>query len=160
MSTLVFLSGPISGLSYDGASDWREYVRKRLPEPLVGFSALRGKPHLEGSQRIQTTYDDHPLTTARATTARDFNDVARCDLLFVNVLGAAEVSRGTLIEIGWAFAMRRPILIVMESSGNPHDYFMVRESASFEVTDLDEAIELVPHILLPAGGVTRLVKPR
>ena len=52
MTSLVFLAGPISGLSYEGASDWREYVRKRLPDPLVGFSAMRGKPHLEGCDRI------------------------------------------------------------------------------------------------------------
>lgn len=149
MKALVFLGGPISGRSYRDASDWREYVTKRLPEPLVGFSAMRGKPHLKDVERIEATCDQHPLTTGRGLTTRDFNDVRRCNLLFVNVLDATEVSRGTLIEIGWAYALRRPILLVMEPSGNPHDHFMVREAAGFVVHDLDEAIVLAPHIVLP-----------
>lgn len=150
MRSLVFLAGPITGLTYKGASDWREYVAQRLPEPHVGFSALRGKPHLQAlAGTIEETYSESPLTTSQAIMTRDFNDVARCALMFVNVLGAAQVSRGTLIEIGWAYALRRPILLVMEPKGNLHDYFMVRESAGFLVHDLDEAIALVPHIVQP-----------
>lgn len=149
VKTIVFLCGPITDMSYPGAADWREYAAARLPEPLVPLSALRGKPHLVGEERILQTYPDHPLTTDKGITARDFNDVRRAAVLLVNLLGAKTVSRGTLFELAWAYAARTPVVLVMEEQGNPHDYCMVRESASFVARSLDEGIELVKSVVLP-----------
>ena len=148
MKFSVFLAGPITGLSYNAASDWREQVRKQLPEGIVGLSALRGKPHLKDKSRIRTTYEEYPLTTAKGIMIRDFNDVARCDIVFVNFLGAKEISKGTLLEIGWAYAMRKPIILAIEDEGNPHDNFMVRESAGFIVNDIEKAIKLIGDVIL------------
>ena len=44
---LVYLAGQISGLSYDGAVDWRKDAITRLDaEGITGLSPMRGKEYL------------------------------------------------------------------------------------------------------------------
>ena len=73
----------------------------------------------------------------------------RCDALLVNLLGAKKVSIGSVLEIGWADAFRKPIILAIEKEGNPHDHAELKEVANFIVDNLDEAIELAIKILLP-----------
>ena len=42
----LFLAGPLTGLSYGDALDWRTYVESKLPSDVIAFSALRGKEHV------------------------------------------------------------------------------------------------------------------
>jgi hypothetical protein len=64
----------------------------------------------------------------------------------VNFEDAKEVSVGTVMEIAWADAWDKYILIVMDST-NPHYHGMINEVASLIVPTLDEALELIPMIL-------------
>jgi nucleoside 2-deoxyribosyltransferase len=74
---------------------------------------------------------------------RDHWDVSRCDAVLVVLSGATRVSIGTVMELGWAYAYRKPVVAVMEEEGNPHEHGMVREALSYRVTTLDEAIDLL-----------------
>jgi nucleoside 2-deoxyribosyltransferase len=60
--------------------------------------------------------------------------------------GATRVSIGTVMEIAWAHAYGKPVVLVMEE-GNVHDHPMIRECSPFIVHTLDEGIELVNAIL-------------
>jgi len=71
------------------------------------------------------------------------------DLVVFNMLGAQRVSIGTMVEFGWADAARVPSILVMEKQGNIHEYPMVREIASFRVTNLEDAIAIAEVVLLP-----------
>ena len=146
----VYLAGPITGLTFDGANDWRAEVQKRLKAPIVGLSPLRCKSYLAGIQsKLESLgYHGHPLSTPQGITSRDRFDCQRADVVLFNFLGASQVSVGTCIEIGWADSARRPMVAVMEP-GNLHDHAIVRAAVPFIVGSLDEAVDLIHAILLP-----------
>jgi nucleoside 2-deoxyribosyltransferase len=141
----VYLAGPITGTSYDGCTDWREYVQSQLPPSIEGVSPMRGKDHLRGVESIKG-YGEHPFSTPKGITTRDRFDVTRCDAILVNFDGAQRVSIGTVMEIAWADMLRKPIVVVM-GEDNPHYHAMIREAAGFIVPTLDEAIALVAVML-------------
>jgi nucleoside 2-deoxyribosyltransferase len=134
----LFLAGPLTGVSYSDALDWRKYVESKLPADVIAFSALRGKGHVAKERVLKDAYPEHLLSTPQGTITRDRYDVSRCDALFVNFLNADKVSIGTIMEMAWADARRIPIILAMEA-GNIHDHAFVRQVAAFITEDLDEA---------------------
>ncbi len=145
----VYLSGPISGLRYEDGVEWRERICRALAPEIACYSPLRAHGHLDGLGVLRGSYPDHPLTGAAGLTTRDRFDCMRCDLLLVNLLGTVEVSVGTCIELGWADAWRKPVVLVMEADGNVHDHPLVRGVAGFHVPTLEEAMKIVRAVLLP-----------
>ena len=167
MKYLAYLAGPITGCSFDGCVDWREYAIKKLPSEIVGLSPMRGKTYLEGVEKIadsysydaKTGYDivkktsfahlSSVMSCARGITTRDFNDCRRADVIIVNLLGAEKVSIGTVMELAWAKAFNIPVVLVMEEKGNVHEHAMISECVGFRVSTLDDAIDVVTMLLLP-----------
>jgi hypothetical protein len=141
----VFLSGPLTGLSYDESIAWRRYVSGKLPPFMRAYSALRGKEYLAEEDVLLDAYEDYPLSSRKGITCRDRMDVIRCDLLFVNLLGTTRVSIGTVMEIAWADILRKPIVVVMEED-NIHAHGMIKEVASYIVPDLDEGIRIATAV--------------
>lgn len=153
----VYLAGPITGLTYDGCTDWRDHASKELAaQGITCYSPMRAKEYLRSEGRLIGSYEDHPTATAKGITARDRFDVQTCDLVLMNLLGAERVSIGTMIEVGWADAWRKPIVLAIEKpkwfvflrKKNIHDHPMLSEIASFVVHSLAEAIDTTRAILL------------
>lgn len=153
----VYLAGPISGCTWDEATDWRDEVRNQLLRSgIKAVSPLRAKVYLrECTAPIKDHYDDNDIdsaaftnmSTARGITTRDRFDCLNTNVLFVNLLGAERVSIGTCMEIAWADARRIPSVIVMEKNGNLHDHAMINECTGFRVSSIREGIEIVKAIL-------------
>jgi len=152
----VYLAGPITGLSYDGAVDWRDYVCQKLNPSLIGYSPLRFKQYLKDEKVITSRQEDNikhsdlsvTLSSDKGIVARDGFDVKTSDLVIMNLLGAKRVSIGTVWEAGLAYAYDVPVILVMEPEGNIHDHMMIR-TIPFIVHDLDTAIQVAHAILLP-----------
>ncbi len=147
---MVYLAGPISGLNYEGATDWREYATKFLAErDIIGLSPMRGKIYLLNESEIKDKYDDTLLSSQAAITARDRFDCTRCDAVLFNFLNAPKTSIGTCIEIGWADAARKPMVLCIEESGNMHDHAMIRQMCGWRAGTLDESLHVLCSVLLP-----------
>lgn len=156
---IVYTAGPIAGCSYGESTDWREKVRvelARLEPSIRAASPMRGKEYLASIQAMPSSNfhlnnmkTKHPMSTPAAILARDRMDVMRADLLLVNFLGADKVSIGTCCEVAWADLLRTPVMLVMEDEGNPHDHPFVTGNAGWRINNLDEAIKLIPMILIP-----------
>jgi nucleoside 2-deoxyribosyltransferase len=146
---IAYLAGPITGLSFDGAVDWREFFINALSPEIQGMSPLRGKDYLQNSGEIAPVYPSIPLSCSRGIMTRDFNDCKRCDILVVNFLGAKKISIGTVMELAWAYAFRIPTIVIIEKEGNPHDHPMVQEAIGYRVTSIEEAVVLTKSVLLP-----------
>jgi hypothetical protein len=142
----LFLAGPLTGISYGDALDWRKYVESKLPADVIAFSAIRGKRHVANERVLKDSYPEHLLSTPQGTITRDRYDASRCDALFVNFLNADRVSIGTIMEMAWADAWRIPIILVMEK-GNVHDHAFVRQVSAFIAGDLDEAIQTAVDVI-------------
>ena len=147
----VYLAGPISGLTYKGCTSWRDYVSDRLAPAIKAFSPLRAKEYLASLPSISGHGDEYKhlgvMSTSRGVMTRDRYDCTTCDVLFVNLLGAAIVSIGTCMEIAWADLKRIPIVCAIDDAG-PHNHMMINEAIGFRVHSLDEAIDVTKAILL------------
>lgn len=151
--SLVYLSGPITGLTFKGATDWRQYAIDSLAtENIKGVSPMRAKDYLAS---LNAPISGHGreyaklgvLSTAAAVLTRDRFDTQRADIMLMNLVGADRVSIGTMVEIGWADAARVPIVGIMEAEGNVHDHMFVNQSIGFRVATLDEGLDIVKAIL-------------
>jgi len=145
----VYLAGPIAGLTFDGAQGWRQDVQDALEPDIQCFSPLRNKGYLRSEGVITTKEYQSPLARDRGIMTRDHWDCQTSDLILVNFLGADKISQGTDMEIAWAFAYRKPLVVAMEAEGNPHDHPMIRQAIDYRVTTLREAIAITRAILLP-----------
>ncbi|MCB2106378.1 MAG: hypothetical protein KDE14_01700 [Rhodobacteraceae bacterium] len=147
----MYLAGPISGLTYDGAEDWRKLAKASLAgHGIKAVSPLRGKDYLRGMPALTADcagYGDlNCMSSPRGIMTRDRFDATRCDTLLVNLIGAERVSIGTVMEIAWADQCRTPIVVAIEPHGNPHEHAMITEAIGFRVPSLSEAIHVVRAI--------------
>ena len=142
----IYLAGPITDLSYETSISWRDYAVEHL-KPLIGVSPLRAKYYLAGEKRIKDSYEDIALSSSNGITTRDRFDVMNCDIVLANVLGANKVSIGTIMEIAWADAFRKPIILITDEA-NIHNHAMLKTCAGFIVNDLDSGINIARAILL------------
>jgi nucleoside 2-deoxyribosyltransferase len=146
----VYLAGPISGLTYDQGQDWRIAASLALARHhIAGYSPLRAKAYLRSKGVIDQAYEDTCLSCDRGIITRDRWDVMTADAVLFYLVGATKVSVGTIMELGWADAFRKPTVVIMEDAGNVHEHPMVREVTGFRVTTLEEGIEVLDKILNP-----------
>ncbi len=153
MDYLIYLAGPITGLTWPEATEWRVEAHNRFADASMSsnnkyicLSPLRGKEYLKDETDIKHSYDEHQLSSAKMINSRDMFDVKRSNLLIVNLKNAKRVSIGTVLEIGAAFILGKPIIVIMEPD-NVHKHSMLSEQATAIVDDLDAAIYFALQIL-------------
>lgn len=160
MHKKVYLAGPIGGCTYAEAQDWRNLLSGLLSTKsdgaIQGYSPLRGKGALRDAGTLSTiAYPFYsPLATSKAILARDFNDCRTADLIIANFIEqdeGAPPSLGTIMEIGFAYALQVPILGVgCAYAANPvATHAMIESAVSFWAQSLDEAADMACSILLP-----------
>jgi nucleoside 2-deoxyribosyltransferase len=151
MSKQVYLGGPITGLSYSEARDgWRPEFAGLLDISIYPLSPMRQEGHLAEIKKISAhSYDYNQLSSAKGIVAKDMLDIERSAIVVFNFLGAKKISAGSVWEMGYAKRARKPILIIMEPEGNPHDHVFIVTSADFRCTSIAEAAEVVNALLLP-----------
>ena len=147
----VYLAGPISGLTYDGAQSWRKVVTDTLAPDITCYSPLRQKHYLRSEGTLEQSYTCHELSTDRGIMTRDHWDCMTSDVVFANLLGATRISIGTVMELAWAFAYRKPLIVVMEPENNAHEHPMIREALGYRVDSLERGVEIARALLLPAS---------
>lgn len=152
MSPIVYLAGPITGLSYGDCNDWRDAVRAELAQDgIKAMSPLRAKEYLRHVTEFSADGDEYAalsvMSSNRGIMTRDRWDATRCDVLLVNFIGAKKVSVGTCMEIAWADLSRIPIVCAMEPEGNPHNHGMILEAIGFRLQTLQEAVQITKALL-------------
>jgi nucleoside 2-deoxyribosyltransferase len=156
MRKSIYLAGPITGLTFDDADEWRIQARTYLAsKDIDGLSPLRGKSYLKNLGELTAVCLQEGqaglLSLPRSIMTRDFYDATTCDVLLVNLLGATRVSIGTMMEVAWAYQKRTPIVCCMEM-GNVHEHAMLNEAIGFRVNTLEEGLAVCVAILNPNVG--------
>ena len=147
MEQLVYLAGPIAGLTWDEAHQWRVEFACDLPARIRCLSPTRFKNFL-GAKVIGTQpYDIHPLATDKGLTRRDLFDVRRSQAVLFNFLDTSRVSVGTCIEIGASAMVAQQLRVMVIEPHNIHDHPMVREIVDYTVPTLKEAASLMAALL-------------
>jgi nucleoside 2-deoxyribosyltransferase len=149
MKPIIYLAGPVTGLSYSQVTSWRTEAKRALAPAAECADPMRGFEHLQHESELQHTYVGHPFTRQRGIMMRDYFDVCRSTALLVNLLGAPAKSTGTIMELAWAWHLRKPVVAIIEDDGrNLHDHHpMLLETFDFRVPDLDYGIDLIRTIV-------------
>jgi nucleoside 2-deoxyribosyltransferase len=154
----IYLAGPINGLSFNDAVNWREEAREKLASyGIAAYSPMRSKDFLAANGVMRSTVDqyNHPLSTSKGIMARDHNDCVTADAILVNYSGFDKASLGTAMELAWAFAKHIPVVAVGERNNINIDHPMMWEAINFRVDTLAEGIELIRTIVLPDSEATK-----
>ena len=144
----VYLAGPITGCNDQEANGWRLTAFGRLyVHGIQGISPLRCEP-LHG-ERYEYTHPDPRFGTPKAIASKNFLDVQMCDMTLCYLTSAVNERRlsiGTILELGWAHALRKPTILVSDLPlliNHP----VVIASSSWIVGTLDEALDICIGIL-------------
>lgn len=147
MSLTVYLSGPITGKSFDDASDWRHTAAIELRER--GFKVLdplRGKSYVLSHQRKKPIHEHdymhNPSLSDKALRQRDKLDVLASDIVLVNFMDAEQVSVGTVFEIAWAEDHNKLVVVAAPEKDKHHNHAFIRDT-SVIFNSLEEAIRYV-----------------
>lgn len=146
----IYLGGPIAGSGYSAASDWRVRVAEHLggtsPHIRV-LDPMRGKHELKDVDRIEAGQGGVAYGP-RTTVGRDLWDVNQCDAVLINLSNATEVSIGSMVELGYACAHGKFVVVVLPSNpeSDPHNHPFVTETATAVVRDLTEGIRLLEDL--------------
>jgi nucleoside 2-deoxyribosyltransferase len=142
---LVYLAGPISGVATSEATSWRGQFKALLKPDIQCLSPVRDQ--IDSSP-------DYPLTMekvrhGKGSVSRDRMDIMRSDLVVVNFVGAKGVSIGSVGEMFWADAYRKPVVLIIEDDkpDNPHFHLFILELASWRFASLEQAAQKVNVIL-------------
>lgn len=159
MKRFVYLAGPIAACTHAEATDWRERVNASLSLAfagrVVGVSPMRMKEWTRHMGRIEGDYEQAAGENYRITGApmavrtRDHFDVKNADMLFAYLpreMNERRPSWGTAIEIGWASAYQKPIVLVTDDEGLAK-HPLVLGSVGWIVPTLAEGVEVVLSVL-------------
>lgn len=144
----VYLSGPITGLTYqDARFGWRKDFEKQTSWHIVSLSPMRHEGHLaEIKGPLANEYPKSLFSHPKMIVAKDFLDIRMSDIVVVYLLGAAKVSIGTMVEIGYAKALGKTIVTIMEPE-NLHTHPFVTEVSDVVCASVDEAATIVNSLL-------------
>jgi len=146
----LYLFGPITGLTYEGCSSWRDYVSGQLPEYHC-IDPLRGCIIKDPSAVMLATYEGDnnwkkkTIASSRAIMAQSRWDVQRADLLLGTLQGSTKVSIGSCFELAWASDARVPVICAMALEF--YDHPMIKESVTHPVETLAQCVEIARALL-------------
>lgn len=152
----VYLSGPITGLTYDDARfGWRKEVEVALwGTGATVLSPMRHEGHLAEMKGAMSEkalakfqkHNNHFFSQHKMIVAKDLLDIDESTIVLTNFLGAKAVSKGTIAELGYAYARGKTIITVMED-GNPNDGPFTREMSDTILDNIEDAIIVVKSLL-------------
>ena len=141
----IYLAGPIAGLNEQEATEWRSEVQELLPYGIIGISPLRCEPVKEGMTYTDEGATDPMWSDARAINAKNWLDTESCDLVLAylpKVMNDRRPSIGTIIEIGWAIGLRKPLIVVSDDD-QYMEHPLIKHNASWRLDNLSDAVEVI-----------------
>ena len=118
----IYLAGPITGLTYKEATGWRKQVREALPDDWKILDPMRGKSHLRGVGALAANFD-----SGMDAVSRDLSDIRDADVVLAHFAASVTpttVSLGTSCEIGYAYALGKPVVAVVRRN-TPYDHIFI-----------------------------------
>lgn len=142
-SPIVYLAGGIAYNSFDEATQWRKQATEYLGQHgILTRDPMRGK-HQEKWQDGDANHD-HPGFDTHDIFTRDTKDIIDSDALLVNLSTVKSV--GTPFEMGFAYALRKPLFVVTTAELKTHPFVCV--PSTIMGTEMDSVLRQLVHFLL------------
>lgn len=146
----VYLLGPISGLSYEEATQWRKDVRDELDYLYDGkiktMSPMSHKESLQYETEIKLHYADNLYSNAKSVFMRDVAMVRNADLILGDLTHMNTGSIGSFMELGIAYERNIPIILVIPPDKQCREHPFLSCSSNI-VDNLDQALDLIDYLL-------------
>lgn len=166
MKPSIYLAGPIYGCTEGEAKDWRSWVAEQLPFARC-ISPLRCEPLVGKTYDLH--YADPCFGQPKSILAKNFFDLRACDLTlgyfpappdelreiadeiaglypsYADKLRKMKLLRslGTNGEISWAYALRKPAIVVTDDPLIKHHPFPSMQPDWPVLPDLEHAVRLI-----------------
>ena len=157
LTPIIYLAGPVTGMTADGAATWRTMVTKRLrPMGLLCVSPVRDAPPLADGETYKVVHEDHSKGgSAAAIRTKTKTDVVLCDVVLAYMPkpeGNGWPSLGTAIEMARAKLMGKTVVLVVdEREPRLAQHPILLDCADAVFYDFNDAIEFIESVLLPYG---------
>ena len=149
MKKYVYGAGPIAGLNEDEATIWRNDVANRLQDASDGkiilISPLRCEPLQPGMVYADDGATDKMWSDPRAINAKNWLDTESSDLVLAYLpkeMNDRRPSIGTIIEIGWAIGLKKPLIVVSDDK-QVMEHPLIKCNAAWRLDNLDDAVEVI-----------------
>lgn len=143
----IYLAGAIGGCSYEEATQWRIWVAGQLGERFTCLDPMDGKDVLAQSDCIGLQYPGVECLSSQSITEKDLERVRRCDCVLAYMVGDRRFV-GTLIEIGYAAALGKKIIVVSDRDWVWQHPFIETLTNVRLVSGLDYKLDLIAAIHL------------
>ena len=135
MKPKIYLCGRISGLTYSESQIWRRFVEAELGYNFELLNPMRDKKELDQKEELHGAYPEHILCRHDLIMLRDSLDIERADVVLVYVHPEKGLGRASFVEIGFALAKQKPIIVVdSQGSLREHAFFKTMPRLVFEDT--------------------------
>ena len=149
MKKVIYLAGPIAGLTENEATTWRNEVSEQLREAsngnIVGISPLRCEPVEPGMTYTTPGAVDKMWSAPRAINAKNWLDTESADLVLAYLpkeMNDRRPSIGTIIEIGWTIGLKKPLIVVSDDN-QMLDHPLIECNAAWRFNHLEDALEVI-----------------
>lgn len=133
---IIYLAGGIAYNSFSEATQWRDYATKYLNRYGIDtLDPMRGK-HPDKWQDNEANHD-HPGFSTSDIFRRDTEDIRRSTALLINMESVRSV--GTPWEMGYAYALHKPLFIVCPGELQSHPF--ICEPATYMSSSFHGALQ-------------------
>lgn len=143
-----YLAGPIENQTINQACSWRVAASERFLGLVHFYNPMSGKENVaSGRTKIRPdTYEPSlaNLTNPSAIFGRDLAMINDADFLLVCSLRERVFSKGTMFEIGYAYAKDKLIVLVSKEPGIVEHPFLVRSCVIYPT--LEDAYEFIESL--------------
>lgn len=129
----VYLAGPMPAGAVLEGNAWRGAFVDMLRPYILPISPTRGI--------------DDDTKFSRGLFVRDVNDIRTCDALVACFLRASRFTTGTVAEMGIAFALQKPVVLITEVEARVGAF--VSQLVSAHCYSLREAADYINQLLSP-----------
>jgi len=141
----IYLAHPISFSNFAAVRGYFARAKNDLYlydvyYPMIAKGYLREEKDFKPSGYKQAISCDH------AIIERDYWMVSISDVVFLNFSEAERVSIGCMMELAWAYQLRKHTVVVMPA-GNIHIHSFVKEAADIIFETYEEAIEYLVKLI-------------
>jgi hypothetical protein len=141
---VTYLGGPIRGLSYKEANEWREQVAKRLTDAGVkSLNPMRNKGLIKEVDKISDSFEDLKGYSAQDLFKRDKFDVKKSDVLLFNFLNRKVSIIGSLFELAWGDLLNKYCVVVVDNDSIYAKHPFIKGCSSITFDNLDEAVDYI-----------------
>ena len=140
----VYLAGPMATRTYGECVDWRDKMRELCETHIRFLSPLRGLEYFMDAEELPLEVEGDVMNEGAAIISKCRMDVRRADAVVAYFPdGNERTSVGSMVELGWADMLQKPIIIIRSDEEKAHAHPFVEHLAGWTVQSVGEAAAIL-----------------